>query len=341
LGVPTIVDRVAQMIVRLNFEPRVEPIFCEDSYGYRPKRSATDAVGITRQRCWKMPWLIEFDIIGLFDNIDHELMMKLVRRHTDNKWIILYIERFLCAPILMPTGIVQERKSGTPQGGVISPVLANLYMHYAFDQWMERQKPRNPWARYADDGVIHCWTKTEAEQLLNELKSRMRTCELEIHPDKTKIVYCKSDRYQGRHENEDDTGKIDSDYMNSRFEKFLKIIRQDDVDEVEMRKTLDDLHKSFAMLTQEEQKYTNIFLHDVESGNVRMESGKTFRDYITEYQSKAKNDQIHRISRFLGMDERKLRNLMASNVSKASINEFGRFDDLKASVDKAKAQEYF
>lgn len=138
-----------------------------------------------------------------------------------------------------------------------------------------------------------------------------------------------------------DTGKIDSDYMNSRFEKFLKILTQDDIDEAEMRKTLDDLHKSFAMLTQEEQKYANIFLHDVESGNARMESGKTFRDYITEYQSKAKNDQIYRISRFLGVDEKKLRNLMAANVTETSINEFGRFDDLKASVDKAKAKEYF
>ncbi|MEN6624271.1 MAG: type I restriction endonuclease subunit R, partial [Smithella sp.] len=138
-----------------------------------------------------------------------------------------------------------------------------------------------------------------------------------------------------------DTGKIDSDYMNSRFEKFLKILTQDDVDEAEMRKTLDDLHKSFAILTQAEQKYANIFLHDVESGNARMESGKTFRDYITEYQSKAKNDQVHRILRFLGVDEKKLRNLMAANVTEASINEFGRFDDLKASVDKTKAKEYF
>lgn len=138
-----------------------------------------------------------------------------------------------------------------------------------------------------------------------------------------------------------DTGKIDSDYMNSRFEKFLKILTQDDVDEAEIRKTLDDLHKSFAMLTQEEQKYANIFLHDVESGNARMESGRTFRDYITEYQFKAKNDQLRRISWFLGVDEKKLRNLMAANVSEASINEFGRFDDLKASVDKAKAEEYF
>lgn len=138
-----------------------------------------------------------------------------------------------------------------------------------------------------------------------------------------------------------DTGKIDSDYMNSRFAKFLRILTQDEVNEAEMRKTLDDLHKSFAMLTQEEQKYANIFLHDVASGNVRMERGKTFRDYITEYQFKAKNDQIHRISLFLGVDEKKLRNLMAANVTEANINEFGRFGDLKASVDKGKAKEYF
>ncbi|MCP3776508.1 HsdR family type I site-specific deoxyribonuclease [Paenibacillus sp. MZ04-78.2] len=138
-----------------------------------------------------------------------------------------------------------------------------------------------------------------------------------------------------------DTGRIDSDYMNSRFEKFQRILTQDNVDEVEIRKTLDDLHKSFATLTQEEQKYANIFLHDVESGNAKMESGKTFREYVTEYQFRAKNDQIRRVSRFLGVDERKLRNLMAANVTEASINEFGRFDDLKASVDKAKAKDYF
>lgn len=138
-----------------------------------------------------------------------------------------------------------------------------------------------------------------------------------------------------------DTGRIDSDYMNSRFEKFQRILTQDNVDEAEMRKTLDDLHKSFATLSQEEQKYANIFLHDVESGNAKMEGGKTFREYVTEYQFRAKNDQIRRISRFLGVDERKLRNLMAANVTEAIINEFGRFDDLKASVDKAKAKDYF
>jgi RNA-directed DNA polymerase len=136
LGIPTISDRVAQMVVRMEFEPIVEPIFCNDSYGYRPNRSAIDAIGVTRKRCWKA-WLIEFDIKGLFDNIDHELMMKAVHKHTSNKWVILYIERFLKAPILMPDGTKRERISGTLQGGVISPVLANLFMHYVFDRWME------------------------------------------------------------------------------------------------------------------------------------------------------------------------------------------------------------
>lgn len=202
LGVPTITDRVAQMVVRMNFEPLVEPIFCADSYGYRPNRSAIDAVGVTRNRCWQMPWVLEFDIKGLFDNIDHDLMMQVVRKHTDSKWMILYIERFLKADMVMPEGEVRQRTSGTPQGGVISPVLANLYMHYAFDRWMVTQNPNNPWARYADDGVVHCQTKDEAEQLLARLKTRLATCKLEVHPDKTRIVYCRSDKNTERHEYE-------------------------------------------------------------------------------------------------------------------------------------------
>ena len=202
LGIPTIQDRVAQMVVRTDLEPLVEPIFCEDSYGYRPNRSAIDAVGITRKRCWEMAWLIEYDIKGLFDNIDHELMMKAVRKHTESKWVNLYIERFLKAPIVMPDGSVKERNSGTPQGGVISPVLANLFMHYAIDRWMEKQYPQNPWTRYADDGIIHCQTKEEAEQLLEALKNRMKECKLEIHPEKTRIVYCRSDKNSKRHEHE-------------------------------------------------------------------------------------------------------------------------------------------
>lgn len=154
LGIPTIEDRIAQMVVRNRFEPRVEKIFLPDSYGYRPHKSAIDAVGKARERCFKMPWVIEFDIVGLFDNINHDKLMKAVRMHTQEKWIILYIERFLKSSIQMPDGTIRERNSGTPQGGVISPVLANLYMHYAFDRWISKMFPRNPWERYADDGIM-------------------------------------------------------------------------------------------------------------------------------------------------------------------------------------------
>jgi len=202
LGIPTITDRIAQMVVRMTFEPLVEPKFCPDSYGYRPNRSAIEAVGVTRKRCWEMPWLIEYDIVGMFDNINHELLMKAVRKHTDSKWVILYIGRALVAPIKMPDGTLKEPTSGVPQGGVLSPVLANLFMHYAFDLWMGRENPHNPWARYADDGIIHCRSKEEAQQILQKLRARLQECKLEIHPEKTRIVYCRSDKYQGRHEHE-------------------------------------------------------------------------------------------------------------------------------------------
>jgi RNA-directed DNA polymerase len=194
LGVPTVSDRIAQMTAKLYFEPLVEPCFHPDSYGYRPRKSAIDAVGITRKRCWKYDWVVEFDIKGLFDNINHELLMKAVKKHTDNKWLILYIERWLKAPFQKKDELI-ERNSGTPQGGVISPVLANLFMHYTFDKWMEINHPNNPWARYADDAVIHCQSKEEAEKLLEQLNLRFNECMLELHPDKTKIIYCKdSDR---------------------------------------------------------------------------------------------------------------------------------------------------
>ncbi len=145
---------------------------------------------------------MEFDIKGLFDNIDHELLNRAVRKHTDSKWIILYIERFLKAVIKMSDGTIQQRKCGTPQGGVISPVLANLFMHYAFDMWIKREFLGNQWVRYADDGIIHCKTKEEAEYILGKLKERMLKCKLEIHPEKTRIVYCRSDKNIERHKHE-------------------------------------------------------------------------------------------------------------------------------------------
>jgi RNA-directed DNA polymerase len=146
LGVPTVADRIAQMVAKMYLEPMVEPHFHPDSYGYRPAKSAIDAVAVTRQRCWQYDWLIEFDIKGLFDNIDHVLLLRAIKTHTNLKWLILYIERWLKAPFQTEEGRVIERESGTPQGGVISPILSNLFLHYVFDKWMERNRPRNPWS---------------------------------------------------------------------------------------------------------------------------------------------------------------------------------------------------
>jgi RNA-directed DNA polymerase len=199
LGVPTVADRVAQMVVKLYLEPSIEPRFHPDSYGYRPGKSPIDAVAVTRQRCWRYDWVLEFDIKGLFDNIDHELLMKAVRTHTDSPWILLYIRRWLRAPFQMPDGTVVRREKGTPQGGVISPLLANLFLHYAFDLWMARNHPRKPFARYADDAVVHCRSEEDAKRLHDELKARLGECGLELHAEKTHIVYCKDDDRRGEY----------------------------------------------------------------------------------------------------------------------------------------------
>jgi RNA-directed DNA polymerase len=191
LGVPTVTDRIAQMVVKLIFEPCVEPYFLPDSYGYRPNKSALDAIGITRQRCWRYDWLLEYDIRGLFDNLDHTLLMRAVKHHTDNKWVILYLERWLKTPMQLSDGTLQEKARGVMQGGVISPLLSNLFLHYVFDVWMKRKYPTTLWCRYADDGLVHCKSELEAKQLLAALTNRFQECGLELHPDKTKIVYCK------------------------------------------------------------------------------------------------------------------------------------------------------
>lgn len=202
LGIPTIEDRIAQMVVKVELEPQVEPIFYQDSYGYRPGKSAIDAIGIVRERCFRYAWLIEFDIVGLFDHIDHEMLMRVVRRHSEKKWVRLYIERWLTAPIVMPNGETVARMEGTPQGGVISPLLANMFMHYVFDRWMSEKHPEHPWARYADDGVIHCQTKDAAERLTELLSERLERCKLKMHPEKTRIVFCRNGNRKGRHEHE-------------------------------------------------------------------------------------------------------------------------------------------
>jgi len=200
LGIPTVSDRIAQMVVKLTFEPYVEPYFLADSYGYRPNKSALDAIGVTRQRCWQYDWVLEFDIKGLFDNIPHELLLKAVDKHCPDPWVRLYIQRWLTAPMVMPDGDVRERDMGTPQGGVISPLLANLFLHYVFDKWLQQHYPKVPWCRYADDGLVHCRSEAQAREMLAVLKDRFEECGLELHPGKTKIVYCKDGSRKGNHE---------------------------------------------------------------------------------------------------------------------------------------------
>jgi RNA-directed DNA polymerase len=191
LGIPTVTDRVAQMVAKLVLEPQLDPHFHEDSYAYRPGKSAHQAIAVTRTRCWRHDWVLEFDIRGLFDNIDHALLMKAVRHHTSCKWMLLYIERWLTASVEQVDGTLRQRTKGTPQGGVISPLLANLFLHYAFDRWMTKQFSRLPFCRYADDGLIHCRTLKQAEYVRERLARRLQECGLEIHPQKTRIVYCK------------------------------------------------------------------------------------------------------------------------------------------------------
>jgi RNA-directed DNA polymerase len=200
LGVPTVGDRTAQMVVKQLIEPDLEPIFQTDSYGYRPEKSALDAVGVTRERCWRYDWVLEFDIKGLFDNLPHDLLMKAVRRHVKCEWAVLYIERWLTAP-MEKDGKLIARTRGTPQGGVISPILSNLFLHYAFDLWMNRAHPDLPWCRYADDGLVHCRSRRKAEAVMAKLQARLAECGLEMHPTKTKIVYCKDGRRKGTHPN--------------------------------------------------------------------------------------------------------------------------------------------
>jgi len=201
LGVPTVADRVAQMVVKQHIEPELDPVFLADSYGYRLRKSALDAVGVTRQRCWKYDWVLEFDIKGLFDNIDHELLLRAVRKNVTCRWALLYIERWLTAPMEHEDGTKAERKSGTPQGGVVSPILSNLFLHYTFDLWMARTHPDLPWCRYADDGLVHCRNEQEARTLKAELQARLAECRLELHPAKTKIVYCKDRNRTGAYPN--------------------------------------------------------------------------------------------------------------------------------------------
>jgi group II intron reverse transcriptase/maturase len=206
LGVPTVADRVAQTVVAARLEVKVEPIFHPDSYGYRPDRSALDAVAACRKRCWEYNWVIDLDIRKFFDSVRWDLVVKAVEAHTTDRWVVLYVKRWLAAPIQLPDGSVQQRERGTAQGSAVSPVLANLFMHYAFDLWLTREFPMVAFERYADDAVIHCVTRVQAEKVLAALHERMAEVGLELHPDKTKIVYCK-----------DSTRRVDFEHTSFTF----------------------------------------------------------------------------------------------------------------------------
>lgn len=199
LGIPTVLDRVAQQVVKGRLEKVLEPIFHQDSYGYRRRQSAPVAVARCRQRCWEYDWALDVDIRKFFDTIDHDLMMKAVRHHCEEKWMLMYIERWLKAEVHNRDGSREQPQRGTPQGGVISPVLANLYLHYAMDLWLEREYPSVKFERYADDAVIHCKTAKQAEELKEALGERLKECGLALHPKKTKVVYCKDSNRPSRY----------------------------------------------------------------------------------------------------------------------------------------------
>ena len=202
LGIPTVSDRIAQAVVKGYLEPELEKHFHPDSYGYRPRKSALDAVGVARERCWRYAWVLDLDIKSYFDTISHELLLRAVRKHTDCPWVLLYIERWLKAPVQLEDGTLEPRERGTPQGSVISPLLSNLFLHYTFDRWMARNYPDIPFERFADDALCHCVSEAQAKILKEALEKRFAECGLQLHPEKTKVVYCKDDDRRGNSKNE-------------------------------------------------------------------------------------------------------------------------------------------
>jgi len=222
LGIPTVSDRIAQMVVKQRLEPEVEPFFHPDSYGYRPGKSAIDAVGKARKRCWQYYWVIDLDIKSFFDTIDHKLLMRAVRKHTNCKWVLLYIERWLKTPVQLEDGTRIEREQGTPQGGVISPLLSNLFLHYAFDKWMGSRVAEIPFERYADDIICHCVSEKQCRFVLEVIRERLGQCELALNELKTKIVFCKAAWRDGKYSNES------FDFLGYTFQPRLAKSKQGD-----------------------------------------------------------------------------------------------------------------
>lgn len=276
LGIPTVEDRVAQMIAKIYFEPNVEKIFHENSYGYRPNKSAIQAIGTLRERCWRKDWVVDFDIKGLFDNIRHDYLIEMVKRHTEEQWIILYIERWLKTPFKMQDGTIVERTAGTPQGGVISPVLANLFMHYVFDDFMTKEFPNIPWVRYADDGALNCVSLKQAKYIIKVLDKRFKTFGLELNVSKTKIVYCKDDDRKGDYENisfdflgytfkprgaKNKHGKYFTSFLPAMSDKAQKAIRKEVKSwklQLKVDKTLEDISRMF---NSKIQGWINYYTH--------------------------------------------------------------------------------
>ena len=199
LGIPTVADRIAQTVVSMTLEPQLEPMFHRDSYGFRPGRSAHDALAVVRERCWKYDWVVELDIRRCFDTIDHELLNRALKKHCQIPWVLLYVQRWLTAPMETPEGELVDRTKGTPQGGVVSPLLANLFLHYALDRWVSENLPGVPFCRYADDGVLHCKSEAQAKLVVSKIRKRFEACGLELHPEKTKIVYCADSNRKGKY----------------------------------------------------------------------------------------------------------------------------------------------
>ncbi len=193
LCVPSVSDRIAQTAATMYLEPLVEPKFHEDSYGYRPNKSALDAVYTARKRCWKNDWTVDLDISGFFDNLDHDLALQAIKKHTDCKWVILYVERWMKSPIQLADGSKVVRDKGVPQGGSVSPIISNIFMHHVFDIWMKKNYPTVPFERYVDDAIVHCRTKKQAEFMKVMIEERLAEYKLKLHPEKTQIVYCKDD----------------------------------------------------------------------------------------------------------------------------------------------------
>ena len=268
LGVPTVADRVAQTVVRMYLEPTVEPIFHPDSYGYRPKKSALDAVGVCRQRCWRSDWVIDMDIRAFFDTVPWDLVCKAVAHHTDQRWILLYVQRWLQAPLQQQDGTLVARDRGTPQGSAISPLLANLFMHYAFDTWMAREFPGVQLERYCDDAVVHCRSESQAHRVRDAIAARLARVGLELHPDKTRIVYCKDADRGGSYEHTKFTflgyefrPRLAKSKTGKHFVSFLPAVSTDAMKAMgqEIRswhlarrsdKSLDDLARMFNSIVQ-------------------------------------------------------------------------------------------